>query len=257
MMRHMPNSRPQKHRFFRIIIVLILTAQCMACSTTKQARTVDKSGFLGNYSNLRKGIGDEPLLLYDNPKADCKKYDAVLIDTVTLWAKDDKSSLKELTPEEHYKLRAAAEKAVRETLERAEYKIVTEPGPSVMKVRAAITEAEKSNVLMEDVTIMAPYVTGPAMALSEGRGQALFTGALAFEIDVIDSMTGERLTASVDKRVGLLDIRNKGEWDNANDVMKSWQDRALQRLKLCRQTGSFEVRPHNSTLDSSLEPYRP
>ena len=227
------------------------------CATTKQARSVEESGFLKNYSNLHKGVGDEPLYLYDNPKANCKQYDSVIIEPVILWEGSGNSSIKELSADDREKIRGFAQAAFDEVYEKSGYKIVNQPGPNVMRVRAAITDAEKSNVLLEDATLIAPYVTAPAMALSEAKGQGLFTGALAFEMEALDSLHGDRLTATVDKRVGLLDLRNFSAWDNARDIINVWKDRALKRIKLCRETGSFQVRYHDTSVDHELEDIRP
>lgn len=51
----------------------VAVALLCGCGATKQAREVQPSGFLGSYSSLRKGNGDEPLLVYANPAADCRK----------------------------------------------------------------------------------------------------------------------------------------------------------------------------------------
>jgi hypothetical protein len=243
--------------FLTVITSLVLSVSLLGCATTKQARSVEESGFLGNYANLRKGVGDEPLYLYDNPKANCKKYDSVMVDPLVLWGLQGKSSLNDLSSEDRDKLRDMAESAFRQIFVSAGYKIVFKPGPNVMRVRAAITDAEKSNVFLEDVTLIAPYVTAPAAAVSETKGQGLFTGALAIEVEGVDALTGERLTATVDKRVGLLDLRNFDGWDNAKDILKVWQERALKRIQLCRESGSFQVRYHDTGLDHELEDIRP
>ena len=56
-----------------------------SCATSEQARDVQPSGFLTDYSKLRSGGDDEPLLFYRNPSANFRHYDMALIDQVEIW----------------------------------------------------------------------------------------------------------------------------------------------------------------------------
>jgi Protein of unknown function (DUF3313) len=239
------------------IIALLATAGLSACSTTKEARSVTPSGFLGDYSNLHPSVANEPLLVYGNPTADCRQYTQVMFDPVTLWARSDDSSLQQLSETDRDKLRALGARALRVTFTEAGFSTVATPGTHVMRVRAAFTEAEKANVLLEDVSAVAPYVSGAATLYAEGKGQALFTGDVAYEMEFVDSLSGERLAASVDKRVGLMDIRNTDPWDSINAAIKVWQERGLKRLQACQRTGSFLSRPREQNWDQKVESYRP
>jgi hypothetical protein len=237
--------------------VLAAAVSLAGCGTTKEARSVTPAGFLGNYADFRHGVGNEPYLLYANPTADCRKYTKVMIDPVTLWARGDNSSLQKLEETDRDMLRALGGEALRKSVTQAGMPVVENPGPDVMRIRAAFTEAEKANVLLEDISAAAPYVSGAATVYAEGKGQALWTGDVAYEMELLDSVTGERLSASVDKRVGLLDIRNLDAWDSVKAALKVWQERGTKRLISCQQTGSFTTRPREQTLDQQLEVYRP
>lgn len=72
----------------RFLTVAILTASVglfSACSTTKQARSVKTSGFLGDYySMLREGGKDEALLLYRNQNANIADYSKILLEPVQM-----------------------------------------------------------------------------------------------------------------------------------------------------------------------------
>jgi hypothetical protein len=218
---------------------------------------VTPSGFLGNYSDLHPGVGNEPLMVYGNPDADCSRYTKVMFDPVELWARGDNSSLQQLSEADRDKLRSLGITSLRSTFTQAGFKVVSTPGPDVMRVRGAFTEAEKANVLLEDVSAVAPYVSGAATVYAEGKGQALFTGDVAYELEYLDSLTGKRLSASVDKRVGLMDIRNTDPWDSINAALAVWQERGIRRLQACHQTGSFAARPREETWEQRVEPYRP
>lgn len=240
-----------------LLAVLVVASLLSACSTTKQAREVELSGFLRDYSILHHGTGNEPLLWYANARADCTKYGKVMIDPVTLWGKDADSSLGNLSGEDRDMLRHLGYQAMHDTFTRAGFTVVSSPGRDVLRARAAITEAEKANVLLEDVSVVAPYASAAATVYAETKGQGLFTGDMAWEAEYLDSLTGERLAASVDKRVGLMDLRNTSGWDFLREALSTWKDRGVQRLQMCRQTGSFLAHSTEQTFSEKIEPYRP
>src|SRR5947208_11238168 len=64
------------------------------CPTTRQTRTVEKSGFLGDYSQLREGGQGEAQLVYIKPGVRWASYDKVVIDPVTIWTSGDSSVAK-------------------------------------------------------------------------------------------------------------------------------------------------------------------
>ena len=240
------------------VIGFVLALSLVGCGSTKQARSVNESGFLGDYSQLKAGSGEnDPLLIYANPNVDCAKYKSVLLDPVTLWAKSENSSFAKLEPADRSFLKSEFDKALRETIARGGYALVNTPGPDVMRIRAALTEAEKSNVMMKEVSVIAPYVSGAATAWAEYKGQALFTGDAAFEVEVLDSVTGKRLYAAVDKRVGKMDPRNYHSWDDVTESIKAWSERGVKRLTNCRINGSTVLTPKEKSFSDKIDSYMP
>ena len=241
------------------LVGAVLALSLSGCGSTKQARSVTASGFLGDYSQLKPGSAntDDPLLIYANPNADCKKYKSVLLDPVTLWAKADGSSFAKLEPADRNFLTTTFDKELRETVAKAGYSVVNTPGADVMRVRVALTEAQKSNVLMKEISVVAPYASGAATVWSEAKGQALFTGDVAFELEVLDSVTGERLYAAADKRVGKKDPRNYHSWDDVTESIKAWSERGVKRLTHCRVSGSFVPSPKEKSLSDKIDKYMP
>ncbi|MFO1417322.1 MAG: DUF3313 domain-containing protein [Methylotetracoccus sp.] len=227
------------------------------CGTTKEARTVTPSGFLGSYSGLHPGGDSLPLLVYGNPTADCRRYDKIMLDPVTLWARGEHSPFAKLSPGDRRILASQAQQRLTDMATRAGYSLVDRPGPGVMRIRIAITEAEKADVALKDASIIAPYVGGAAIAWSEFKGQAAFTGGAAIEAEIVDALTGERLYAMVDKRVGTLDIRNTDKLDDIDSAFDEWRDRGIARLKTCRATGSFVPKAGETNLEQTIESYRP
>jgi len=71
-----------------VVFLFIITG----CSSTFQTRKVETSGFLSNYSQLKKGSGDEAQLIYINPQADFNAYTRILMDPVKFYS-DENSKL--------------------------------------------------------------------------------------------------------------------------------------------------------------------
>ena len=77
------------------------------CAATQEAKSVEKSGFLGDYSMLKEGqrstfkegSEDQALSVYKNPAVDWKKYKKVQLDPVTVWL-GPKSQMKDVPAED-------------------------------------------------------------------------------------------------------------------------------------------------------------
>ena len=72
-------------RFVTVLAVLTLLISTIGgCSLTRQSRSADKSGFLGNYDELKKDDSDDALLTYHNPDAKWSHYTKVKLDSVPI-----------------------------------------------------------------------------------------------------------------------------------------------------------------------------
>ena len=60
--------------------LLVMVAGIAGCAQTEQAREVETSGFLRDYSILQPGKEGEALLVYKNPQADFSMYQAVYVE---------------------------------------------------------------------------------------------------------------------------------------------------------------------------------
>ena len=94
------NSRSVRNLPGALALAVLGSLLVTGCAQTRQARSVEKSGFLKDYSQLREGKGDEAELTYVNESADFSKYKKVHLDHVTLWAKGDDSDLAKLSQDE-------------------------------------------------------------------------------------------------------------------------------------------------------------
>ena len=214
------------------------------CAATQEAKSVEKSGFLGDYSRLKEGkrgsffsqgAEGEALLIYKNPAADWRKYKKIQLDPVTVWMSQKDSQLKDVSPEDRQRMAALLWSKLNESL-RKDYEMTSQPGPDVLHVQVAITEAESSNVVMDMVTSI--YL--PAKVLAGGKslatGVAGFAGSASAEMRLTDSATGTILLEAVDRRGGTKNIG--GSWSSWHDVEESyrfWAEKS--RYRLCQMTG--------------------
>ncbi len=219
------------------ICVILLISSC----SPKQARRVEKSGFLGDYSNFKEGKSNEALYLYINPIANCKNYTKVIIDPVTLWTVSENSELTGLDPKDKLMLLTLASGTIHDAMQSGQFEVVDEIGPGVIRIRPAVTEAVKANVLLADVLAVAPYAWEVSTLWGIGSGKWPFLGELSGEIEILDSETNERLFAGVDKVVDRLggNIDPRAKWGDVVDGFQLWRDRMGERMKSCRNTGSF------------------
>jgi hypothetical protein len=212
---------------FLFVSLLLVCFVLSACATTRQRRSAEPSGFLGDYSDLRKGEGDEGLLDYVNPAADFSQYSAVLIDSVTLWRTSETAGL---SAEERQALTDYLYSAIHKQL-REDYEIANAAGIGVMRLRAAITEAEGAKVLAATVTSVVPQMR----MLTTLGGMATDTAALVAKVglegEITDSLTGVRLMAMVDRRAGTKSLSGgMAEWSRVEKAFDFWAERLRKRL---------------------------
>ncbi len=224
------------------IIALLFTLSLSGCGA-KEARRMKQSGFLGDYSQMKEGSNNEALFVYINPAADCRNYSKVIIDQATLWAKTDDSPLAKLDPKDQKMLVTLGWGTVYDGMKKAGFEIVQKPGPGVMRVRGAITEAVKAKVMVANAMALAPYVWEATTLWGMGTGKWPFLGELASEMEIVDSQSGERLFAAMSKVVGTLgsNLDPNARWHDVHDGFDRWRENLAKRMVSCRATGSFAM----------------
>ena len=213
-----------------LLVLLILSVSVSACATTQQARHVETSGFLEDYSQLQKGKAGEALLVYINPEADFSAYDKVLLDDVTIWRAVD-SNLEDVPEEEIEELALGLHEAMVENL-KEDYEIVHRAGPGTLRVRVAITEAAKSWVVMDTLTTVIPHTRLISGIQKLATGTHSFVGKASIEGEILDAQSGERLAAAVDRRAGGKSFQGlMSSWDDVKEACQYWAGRLRDRLR--------------------------
>ena len=225
-----------------VAISLLLVAG--GCASTQEAKSVQKSGFLGDYSKMKEGqrgsffsqgAQGQALWVYKNPDVDWRKYRKVQLDPVTVWMSQKDSQLKDVSVEDRQRMAALLWSKLDESLKK-DYEMTSSPGPDVLHIQAAITEAESSNVALDMVTSI--YLPAKVLAggASMARGVAGFAGSASAEMRVTDSETGTILVEAVDRRGGTKNIGGSwSSWHDAEESYRFWAEKT--RYRFCQFRG--------------------
>jgi hypothetical protein len=210
------------------------------CASTQEAKSVEKSGFLGDYSLLKEGerstisesAEDQALLVYRNPAADWRKYRKIQLDPVTVWMSGKDSQLKDLSVEDRQRLAALLWSKLDESL-RKDYEMTSQAGPDVLRIQAAITEAGESNAVLDTVTSIVPQTRMLSGMKSLATGVSAFTGSAAVEFKATDSVTGAILAEAVDRRGGTKSLSGvTNSWNDVEEAYRFWAEK--MRYRLCQ-----------------------
>ncbi len=218
-------------RLVTIVLASLALAACAAGQRSPGSIPVPAqatSGFLDDYSLLREGGPGEALFVYRNPDARWQNYDKALFEPVTLW-RSGKGSLDPVPEGDLLRLATDFDAAVRTRLGDG-FALVDRPGPGVMRVRLAITEARASDPVLDVMTVSA--ADGAALPVGDGAlgtETRRFLDGAAIEGEIRDAQTGALLAAGVDRRrPGAPEIDT---WKDVDRLLASWADRVCSRLE--------------------------
>jgi len=219
----------------RGFVLLALAGVLAGCSATSQARSVQESGFLGDYSMLREGKEGEALRVYKNPKVNWASYNKVMLDPVTVWMGAD-SQMKDVSPEDQQQLATLLYVKVKDALQ-GDYTFVTAPGPGVLHIQAALTEADKPNAVMHTVSNIVPQMMVLSNVKKLATGTQSFAGTASVEAKITDGATGELLLAAVDRRGGGKGLSRafEGTWADIDHAYEYWAQKL--KFRLCQFRG--------------------
>ncbi len=150
-----------------------------------------------------------------------------MIDSVTLWRSKATSKI---STEDQQMLTDYLYQAIHDQLAK-DFRIVTRPGPGVLRIRAAVTEAVGANVVGNAVTSVVPQARLLSTVGGMAGDSAMMAGSAAIECEITDSLSGQRLLAAVDKRLGNKTLRGAfGKWSNVEKTFDYWAERLRTRL---------------------------
>jgi len=194
------------------------------CTTTVQ-RTVEPSpaicGFLGSdvCAELKPGARGEAGLRYVNPKGMFTQYDKVMVVVVGFFG----SEPAKVPPKDEQRLTDLFYKSLNEALAKR-YQVVDEAGPEVMKVEAALLDAEAATPGVRSVTMVVPQLRLLSAGYALVAGTYPFSGGGQAIVKISDSMTEQVLGVAVDRRAGGGGIQTAAQWQwgDAENAIQLW-----------------------------------
>ncbi|MFO0698268.1 MAG: DUF3313 domain-containing protein [Nitrospira sp.] len=229
----------------KLVLLSVFAALLTGCGSTKQARDVQTSSYLGGYrSQLAEGSEEGALRLYKNPSADWRSYHKILLTPVIIW--DGGSS--KLDSQQRDDLQRLADSFYDMLYRRLskDYEMTEQPSADVMRIQVAITHAEKSWVAPAFMSKAVPQLRAADTLWNFASGKPAFAGEIAVEFKVHDAQTAELLAAGADRRVGgqnLIDKEIFNSWGDAKHSLEFWAEGAAYRLCVLRgETGCEEPR---------------
>jgi hypothetical protein len=213
------------HGFALALALLALVAGCAA--TRQSGKEAAHSGFLRDYAILQPGADGQMQLRWVDPAAEFSRYQAVIVDSVTLWSGPE---LAKLSDEEKRALTDHAYTALVTALSKS-FRIATAPGHDTLRVRAAITEATGSAVAPDVVSTVIPQVRLISTLIGRGADTAATVGEATGEFELTDSVTGRVLAAGVDRRVGQRSVSGMfSRWSDVEEAWAAWAELIRARL---------------------------
>lgn len=152
------------------------------------------SGFLGDYSALSEvtdAAGDK-VMRYVNPNLKPGAYQAVMIDPTQYYPAPKPTQ--QVTASTLTDIGNYLDKGLHAQLG-AKLKLVYEPGPGVLRMKPAITAVASEKAALK------PYQYIPIAFVFASVGRAK-EASIQVEVDIVDSLTGERMGAMVRQGAG-------------------------------------------------------
>ena len=208
------------------ILLVLFTLALVGCSASGM-KNVEQSGFLGDYSQLKSGSDDQAALVYVKPGADFKPFSKIMFERVAVTLAPSSES-REIDPTILKELTDYYQNALVEAVKDG-YEVVDQPGPDVLWVRVAITDVEPSNPTANTMSSIVPIGIAVSAAAKATTDANLGTGEAATEMEVLDSVTKERLAAAVDRRQGGK-AAFRGKWVDTEQAFDYWAKRFRERL---------------------------
>ena len=205
------------------LIATVLTISISSCADTTRDRTVHYSGFLGDYSNLVKGDGEQGERRYLRPDVDWGSYDSVLLDPVMLW-RGDESRHNGVSSHDAQAMMNYFYQVIYKDLEEQGLDMVNSPMPDTLRLQVALTKLEESHVVLDVVSTVVPVALALSGLDKAITGKPAFVGEAEIEFKVTDAVTGELLAAGADHRVGgkFLQASHFTSWGEVQDMMQMW-----------------------------------
>jgi Protein of unknown function (DUF3313) len=197
------------------------------------AAPTDFSGFLDDYTRLRPGGPGEMRFVYRDPAARWDAYDQVLFEPVTLW-RSGRESLAPVPEGDLLRLARDLQRSVRRQLGKG-WTLVNRPGPGVIRVRLAITEARATDPVLDILSTEATPVRSTESHGAVDLEMRQFIAAASIEGEITDAQTGQLLAQGIDRRIDHGPLPADLTWADLDQFFDFWAERICSRLEHARR----------------------
>jgi len=220
-------------RIGRVLAGLAVAVVVAGCSATQQEAPQLAGGNCAlipqsTCAQLTPGPSGGAGVRYIAPNVPWAQYNKILLNPVTAWGSEKTkvsgADLQELT---NYLYNVVAKKLGEK------YQLVDQPGPGVLRLQFAITDAETATPALRSVSMIVPQARVLATLKYAATGTYPFVGGAQGELLATDSVTGNVLAAAVDRRVGggSMSTAAQWQWGDAENAMNKWADLCVTRLQ--------------------------
>ncbi len=229
-----------------VAAALVLTA----CVTSRQARTVTPSAFLGPDARLlqKAQTNDDVLLVYHKDGTKWASYDKVILDPVAIWTAESRHFPADQMSD-YQKLVDSFQQTLTGKLAK-NYTIVQQPAPGVLRIQTAIVNGAQANNTLKVAKTIAPYASFADLVWTFATGKPAFAGEVSLEYMIRDAQTNDLLGAGADRRVGgnQLGRSTFTTWGDVQNILTYWSDLTVYRLCVDRAGASCQ-RPSAGILE--------
>ena len=169
------------------------------------------NGFLGSEYSLMQPAGQgsdqHAMLRYINPSASWSSYTQIMVVPVTFWAADDTK----VSAHDQQILCDYFYVTLVQYLSK-NFTIVYGPGPGVMKLAVALTDASAAVPGLRTISVVVPQARALNMIQQVATGTYAFVGSAEGDAKLTDSVSGVLLAAWADKRMGGVSVKSGGRF---------------------------------------------
>ena len=143
------------------------------------------------------------MLAYTSPSVSWSSYNKIIIEPVTYWADNDsKLSSNEQQVLCNYFYNVLVQEFGKN------FTIVSDPGPGVVKLTVALTDATSATPVLRTISVVVPQAHALNLIKAGLTGTYAFVGSATGEAKLSDSVSGQLLAAWADQRFGTAAVRN-------------------------------------------------
>ena len=217
-----------------LIAMIILSVAMAGCAASEplvanQSEVMrPRPTILADHAQMKAGPEGSELLYYQDVDAESSRYGSIIIEPMTLWCGD---MTLDISPEDQFVLSQYMYEVLKQHLGH-DFTIVDQPGPGVMRLRITVIDSGGAATGMHTVSATPPPATLLEVVKQLSNGAYSFTGAAESQGEVTDSVTGARLLAWIDRRVGGGSRKTSAQWQwaDAHAAIDYWAETLSARL---------------------------